>query len=125
MTTTAFVITGHQGKATERALEILAKLSPDGVGFQGGGRVSDGEHFGVGFKEQVEDWNPGMSPTQVADRLESRIREKGPGSFLFFRCILMRPSQIVEGVELLREKAPELEFEVIDPVTYYEFLKER
>jgi hypothetical protein len=123
MTATAFVITGRQGMTTERALEILALLSPIGVGFQGGGRVSDGAHFGVGFKEQEEDWNPGMTPGQVADRLESRIREKGHGSFLFFRCILMRPSQIVEGIEVLRARAPELEFEVLDPVTYYEFLK--
>ena len=124
LTTTAFVITGHQGKATQSALEILAALSPDGVGFQGGGRVEDGEHFGVGFKSEEEDWHPGMSPKDVSERIEFWIRKKGGGSFLFFRCILMRPSQIVEGVEILRTRAPELAFEVLDPAGFFILLKE-
>lgn len=125
MTHTAFVITGHQGKATERALEILAQTSPDGVGFQAGKRVTDGMHYGVAFKEQEEDWNWGFSANAVANRLENKIRSKGLGSFLFFRCILMNPTQIVEGVNLLKSREPDLPFEVLDPHTYFGLIEER
>jgi hypothetical protein len=122
---TAFVITGHQGPANEEALRILGRQSPGGVGFQAGNRVEDGAHHGTVFKAQEDDWNLGFTPEKVAERLEGWIRRKGPGEFLYFRCILMTPSQIVEGVELLRKRAPDLRFEVLDPYSYFSLLGER
>ncbi|MCA9425977.1 MAG: hypothetical protein KC994_12930, partial [Candidatus Omnitrophica bacterium] len=123
MSTTAFVITGHEGIATEEAIELLADLSPGGVGFQAGERIRDGEHFGVGFKQQEADWPLHFTPEKISKELEGWIDRRGPGKFLYFRCILVTPSQLVEGVRLLRERRPELKFEVLDPLAYFDLLK--
>ncbi|MCA9413592.1 MAG: hypothetical protein KC944_20420, partial [Candidatus Omnitrophica bacterium] len=92
-------------------------------GFQAGERIRDGEHFGVGFKQQEADWPLHFTPEKISKELEGWIDRRGPGKFLYFRCILVTPSQLVEGVRLLRERRPELKFEVLDPLAYFDLLK--
>ncbi|HNT34458.1 MAG TPA: hypothetical protein PKH07_05600, partial [bacterium] len=123
MTTTVFVIVGDQVPVTERTLQILAETSPDGIGFQGGDRVRDGVYFGTAFKQEEQDWFYAMKPEETAKALEHFIRQKGAGGFVFFRCILFSPTQIVKAVEQVRQQAPDLDFEVLDPVTYFRFMK--
>ncbi len=121
--TTAFVITGHEGKATEEAIEILAELSPGGVGFQAGDRIRDGEHQGVAFKQQEADWPLHFSSEKISKELEHWIDRKGPGEFLFIRCILVTPTQLVEGVDLLRTRRSNLKFEILDAHNFYDLLR--
>lgn len=123
MKMTAFVITAHEGPANAEALELLAELSPGGVGFQGGDRIRDGAYHGVGFKQQEEDWPLHLRAGTLSEKLEYWVDRKGPGEFLFFRCILVTPAQIVEAVDRLRVNRPDLNFEIPDPAAYFDLLK--
>lgn len=125
MTTTVFVIVGDQLPVTQRTLQILAETSPDGIGFQGGDRVQDGVYCGVGFKQEEQDWFYAMKEEECVKALEHFIRQKSPGGFVFFRCILFSPTQIFKAVERLKEQSPDLDFEVLDPITYFRFLKQQ
>jgi hypothetical protein len=119
MTTTAFVITGHEGVAGEEVLELLGDLSPAGVGFQMGGRVKDGAHHGTRFVSANDDWPFHLSAQDMADSLKEACREEGPGGFVYMRCILARPSQLVEALDLFKKQSPGIQLEVCDAQTFF------
>jgi len=122
MTTSAFVITGDYLASQDTTLKMLAELTPKGVGFQGS-RVEDGVYHGTAFKAEQMDWSHSMTVADSAKHLENHIREKSPGGFVFFRCILLTPSHIWEAVEMVKRNAPDLNFEVIDPISCFDFMQ--
>lgn len=124
MTTCAFVIVGDQMPVSEHCIELLTQLTPNGIGFQES-RIEEGLYLNTPVKPEESDWFYAMKPEQCVESLERYIRQKGPGGFVFFRCILFSPTQLVEAVDLLREKCPDLNFEVSDPYTYFKFMKEK
>jgi hypothetical protein len=63
---------------------------------------------------------------QTADILSGTIRDRGnkvPGFYLF-RIVWVNPTEIVDTLAALRRKRPELNFEVLDPHTFFALFKE-
>lgn len=66
----------------------------------------------------------GTEPT--ADILARAIRDRGnkvPG-FYFFRIVWVNPTNITETLAALRRKRPNLDFEVLDPHTFFKLFRE-
>lgn len=63
---------------------------------------------------------------KIADRMAKAIKSRGdkmPG-FYFFRLVWVNPTQIRETLAALRNKRPDLNFEVRDPHTFLALFKE-
>ncbi len=61
----------------------------------------------------------------AADLLSTAIANRGsvaPG-FYFYRIAWLNPANIIEAVDLLRKKRPELDIEVLDPLTFLTLYK--
>ncbi len=67
------------------------------------------------------------SPEQTADAMYASLKQKpadAPG-FYFFRIVWVGPSQIIQSMDTLRKKHPELEVELVDPYTFFRLFKQR
>ena len=67
---------------------------------------------------------PGPEPT--ADIMHQFLKnrpQEGPG-FYFFRIVWVGPTQILQTVEMLHKKHPDLDFEVVDPYTFFRLFKQ-
>ena len=64
-------------------------------------------------------------PEQTADIMYPFLqgRPEGAPGFYFFRIVWVGPSQILRTLETLRQKHPDLEFEVVDPYTFFRLFK--
>lgn len=63
---------------------------------------------------------------QTADILAGAIKDRGnqtPG-FYFFRIVWINPTNIADTLATLRRKRPDLNFEVLDPHTFFALFKE-
>jgi hypothetical protein len=62
----------------------------------------------------------------AADGILSALSGDKPGepAFHFFRVVWVGPQAIIDTVEALREKQPGLDFEVVDPFTFFRLFKE-
>ena len=61
------------------------------------------------------------NPRQTADAMYRSLKHKpvdAPG-FFFFRIVWVGPSQVIESVATLRKNHPDLEFELVDPYTFF------
>jgi len=63
---------------------------------------------------------------QESDAISGSIPLKSPGkpAFYFFRIVWTSPSQVIETIELLKKKRPELDIEVVDPYNFFRLFKE-
>jgi hypothetical protein len=65
-------------------------------------------------------------PEQTADIMYEFLRQKpadAPG-FYFFRIVWVGPTQILQTMQSLREKHPDLQFELVDPYTFFRLFKQ-
>ncbi len=65
-------------------------------------------------------------PRQAADAMFASLKHKpadAPG-FFFFRIVWIGPSQVMQTMEVLREKHPELDVELVDPYTFFHLFKQ-
>jgi putative glycoside hydrolase with GxGYxYP motif/GxGYxY motif-containing protein len=66
------------------------------------------------------------NPEQTADAIYASLKHKpadAPG-FFFFRIVWVGPSQVIQSMETLRKKHPELEVELVDPYTFFRLFKQ-
>ena len=65
------------------------------------------------------------SPEQTADIIARVVKERGnmtPG-FYFFRIVWVNPKQISDTLDTLHRKRPDLNFELLDPHTFFALFK--
>ncbi len=65
-------------------------------------------------------------PEQAADAMYRSLKAKpqdAPG-FYFFRIVWVGPSQIVQTMETLRKRHPEVDAELVDPYTFFRLFKQ-
>jgi hypothetical protein len=65
------------------------------------------------------------NPQQTADAMYASLKHKpvdAPG-FFFFRIVWVGPSQVIQSMEALREKHPELEVQLVDPYSFFRLFK--
>ena len=65
------------------------------------------------------------SADQTADAMYHLMRQRGPAEpgFYFFRIVWVGPSTVIGALDALRAKHPELDFEVVEPYTFFAKLK--
>jgi len=116
---TGFLISGNSGYVSLEVQEAYSRFSPDGVGNNAGFEqpVVRGTPFA-----QVTDLPNEPDPAAYGEILADRLR--GKNRFQMFRNILFKPSTIVDAVRYVKEKYPELEFEVVDPYTFFRYYKQ-
>jgi hypothetical protein len=113
--------------------DAFTEFSPDGFAtivmdlHHTGGRSPDPHVWkGMPVTNLINSTCNYSNPEQTADAMYASLKEKpadGPG-FFFFRIVWVGPSQVIQSIEALREKHPELEVEVVDPYTFFRLFKE-
>lgn len=113
--------------------DAFTRFSPDGFAtivmdlHQTGGR-SPQPHLwkGMPVTNLINSTCNYSNPDQTADAMYASLKQKpvdAPG-FFFFRIVWVGPSQVIQSVNRLREKHPELEVEVVNPYTFFRLFKE-
>ncbi len=66
------------------------------------------------------------SVDQESDAMSASIPSVSAGktAFFFFRIVWTKPKQVIETIDLLRKKRPELDIEVVDPYNFFRMYKE-
>ncbi|GBG05716.1 hypothetical protein PAT3040_00200, partial [Paenibacillus agaridevorans] len=116
---TGFFISGNSGITPLRVQETYSRFSPMGVG----------NH--EGFEQKVVNGTPfapviamGHDVSDSAQYGEELVNELKRRDFLNVKVVLTRPSAIVGAIDYIRETYPDLDFEVVDPYTYFRLFKE-
>jgi len=76
--------------------------------------------------ELINDTCNFASAEQTANPMAHAIKARGnktPG-FYFFRIVWVNPTQISDSLAALRKKRPDLNFEVLDPHTFFALFKD-
>lgn len=112
--------------------DAFAQFAPDGyatiiMDLHGTGGVTPKPHVwkGMPVAELINNTCNFENPNQTADAMYGAIQERGnarPG-FYFFRIVWTPPSSIIASLTTLREKHPDLEFDVVDPYTFFALFK--
>lgn len=118
---------------TDAVKDAFTQFAPDGfativMDMHGKGGTVPKPHVwkGMPVTELLNDTCNFASPQQTADAMYNAIRKRGdakPG-FYFFRIVWTPPSSIIDSLDVLRKDHPEMEFEVIDPYTFFRLFKE-
>ncbi len=116
---TGFLISGNSQSTPLRVQEVYSRISPAGVGNNAGfdQDIVNGTPFAP-----VTDMGLFRSDTEQFGKDLARALKRN--QFLNIRVILTKPSDIVAAVQYVQTNHPELNFEVVDPYTYFRFYKE-
>ncbi|MCB1126405.1 MAG: hypothetical protein KDM81_07915, partial [Verrucomicrobiae bacterium] len=112
---TGFVLDGAGGASTELEYSAYARFSPDGLGthFEPGIAL----HAGV---PTCREWDLPGSVEASADRLAAFAKEHpGEPAFFWARSILKAPTWYAEVSASLRQRHPEVSFEVVAPSSFF------
>jgi hypothetical protein len=113
--------------------DAFAKFSPDGfativIDFHNtGGKIPEPHVWkGMPVMELINSACNFHSVHQESDAMSGSISSKSPGNpaFYFFRIVWTDPGQVIETIELLKKKRPELDIEVVDPYNFFRMYKE-
>jgi hypothetical protein len=65
------------------------------------------------------------SPEQTAAAMYESLRQKQPDSpgFFFYRIVWTSPSQVIRSLDVLRETHSDIDFEVVDPYTFFQLFE--
>lgn len=117
---------------TSEVKDAFAQFSPDGfativMDLHGTGGATPKPHVwnGMPVTELINNTCNFSSPKQTSDALYGAIRERGnekPG-FYFFRIVWVGPTQVLDSLEVFRKEHPEIDFEVVDPYTFFALFK--
>jgi hypothetical protein len=92
-----------------------------------GGRLPDPHVWrGMPVTELINNTCNFSSAGQTADAMAGVINDRGnktPG-FHFFRIVWVNPANVEESLAALRKKRPDLNFEVLDPHTFFALFRE-
>jgi len=118
---TGFLISGHSLSLSPGVQEAYSRISPAGVGTNGGypERIVNG----TPFTEVVTFGNEEKDAAAFGERLAGNL-QSGGSPFRMFRILLTKPSVLAEAVDYVRTRYPGLEFEIVDPYTYFRLYKE-
>ncbi|GGD77505.1 sugar-binding protein [Paenibacillus nasutitermitis] len=116
---TGFLISGNSGYVPLKVQEAYSKFSPQGVGNNAGFEqpVVKGTPFA-----QVLDLPNEPDAAKYGEILADRLGKNQ--QFQMFRNVLFKPTTIVDAVNYVKEHYPDLDFEVVDPYTYFRFYEE-
>jgi hypothetical protein len=117
---------------TDAVKDAFTQFAPDGyativMDLHEKGGVTPQPHVwkGMPVTELLNDTCNFANPKQTADAMYGAIKKRGnprPG-FHFFRIVWTPPSLIIESLDTLRKDYPEIEFEVVDPYTFFALFK--
>ena len=114
-----FIISGFSEKLPERIQQLYSRVSQVGVGTNGAvdKRVVRGTPF---FTVKGTGVSSSSDYVALANGL---IHQLENNQFSNIRIVLVKPSVICQAVDYIREVRPDLNFEVVDPYTFYRFYK--
>jgi hypothetical protein len=112
---TGFLISGFSGYVPLRVQELYSRISPAGVGNNAG--FEQPVVNGTPFVHVIDFGHEEHDPVAYGEQLAAHL--KRGQTFYNFRNILTRPSVIVDAVQYVKQHYPELNFEVVDPYTFY------
>jgi len=117
---------------TPAVKDAFIQFAPDGyatiiMDLHGTGGKTPKPHVwkGMPVAELINNTCNFANPNQTADAIYSAIQERGntrPG-FYFFRIVWTPPSSIIESLTAFRKDHPEIDFEVVDPYTFFALFK--
>lgn len=100
---------------------MYRRFSPVGVGTNAGFELPFVN--GTPFFTLRDLRGPGFSDHKaLGEDIANMLRQNQ--QFMNFRVVLIKPTTIVDAVNYVKEKYPELSFEVVDPYTFYRFYTE-
>ena len=112
--------------------DAFAQFAPDGfativMDLHGAGGTTPQPHVWkqMPVTELINDTCNFANPKQTAGAMYGAIKKRGnprPG-FYFFRIVWTPPSAIIESLDILRKDHPEIEFETVDPYTFFALFK--
>jgi hypothetical protein len=123
-----------QNEPSADVKDAFAQFAPDGMAVfvddmhHAGGKPPAAQVWkGMPVIEMLNDaCNAGGKAQETAEIFARRIRGNGdrrPGFYLF-RCVWVNPTNMVDAMEVLRKKHPELDVEVVDGGTFFRLFKE-
>jgi hypothetical protein len=117
---------------TPAVKDAFTQFAPDGyativMDLHGTGGTTPQPHVwkGMPVTELINDTCNFASPKQTADAMYGAMQKRGnarPG-FYFFRIVWTPPSSIIESLDTLRKEHPEIDFELVDPYTFFSLFK--
>jgi len=117
---------------TEDVKDAFTEFSPDGYATiimdlhnKGGKLPMPHVWKGMPVMELINSACNFSSVDQESDALSGSIpfNIKGKPSFYFFRIVWTSPVQVIETIELLKKKRPDLDIEVVDPYNFFNMFK--
>jgi hypothetical protein len=120
---TGFIINGHK-PITPEVQRAYALFSPDGVGHNGGGKGVPPMEAGTVFHPHTADIALLAKDTDEAAGIIYANTQPGKPQFHIFRSILCTPSFMVQLTERIKREHPEHNYEVVDPYTFFDLLKQ-
>jgi len=113
--------------------DAFTKFSPDGLAtivmdmHNTGGRTPDPQVWkGMPVMELINGACNFSSLEQESDAMSSAMpaRSAGKPAFHFFRIVWTDPGQVIDTIEMLKKKRPELDIEIADPYNFFRMFKE-
>jgi hypothetical protein len=114
--------------------DTFAQFAPDGLAtivmdlHQTGGRSPEPHLWkGMPVTNLINSTCNYSNSEQTADAMYASLKHKpanAPGFFIF-RIVWVGPSQVIQSINALREKHPDLDFQVVDPYTFFRLFKEQ
>lgn len=113
--------------------DAFTKFSPDGFAtivmdmHNTGGKLPEPHVWkGMPVMELINDACNFSSLEQESDALSHAIPARTPGQpdFRFFRIVWTSPGTVIDTIEMLKKKRPELDIEVVDPYNFFRMFKE-
>ena len=113
--------------------DAFTQFAPDGLAtivmdlHQTGGQAPQPHLWkGMPVMELINGTCNYSSSEQTAEAIYASIKHKPNGApgFFFFRIVWVSPKQVIESMEALRNKHPELEVDLVDPYTFFRLFKQ-
>jgi len=118
---------------TPEVKDAFAQFAPDGFAtividyHQIGGKHPKSHVWkGMPVTTLINSVGSNTNPDQVADVMYASIKHKPKEApeFFFFRFVWLSPKLVVESMESLRRKHPELQVELVDPYTFFRLFEQ-
>jgi hypothetical protein len=121
--------TPTKGSTLYRVLQASLAFAPDGFGFYNWGTPGIVDIEGTPMLTTLDGANNLATADGVYQNLLGYLtdsaRLKRDQNMLLIREIIVDPAAIVKAVERVKDEHPEINFEVVDPYTFYEVAAER